>query len=496
MKRVYALASVSLASATLLTGQGRPLDWPFFGGDAQRSGWQKSDLRITKENVKDFQLVLKHKLETKSGERSLTPPVVIGNLISYKGFKELAFVQGSSGHIWALDADINRIFWQKQLASKNAGCPGGAMGTPTLTPPTNFAAARPRPTPPGTQSPGIPASPAATPVTASRPSVLGSTSFGSPRPAFAVSKDGRLHVLNTSTGDDLLEPIAFLPQNSRASSLTIADGVLYTTTTDCSGKAGAVWAIDLNGEEKKVSSYTLKGTVPAGLGGIAIGTSGTIYIAGSDGSITALAPKVLTESGKFAGTGKLGSQATPVVFTYKDRDMIVAPTADGRLTLLDPKQMATAAYQTPALGKIWGGISSWLDTDGTRWIAAPVWGPVSTETKFGIANGPAANGSIVAFKVEEPNGLPVLTSAWISRNLESPEPPVITSGVVFALAAGRKGGHATLYAFDAATGNEMYSSKDAVTQPANLDGVTIANGRVFFTTVDGTLYGFGIHLEI
>ena len=487
---------VAAGVATLSYGQGRPLDWPFFGGDAQRSGWQKSDLRITRDNVKDFQLVLKHKLETKTGDRSLTPPVVIGNLISYKGFKELAFVAGSSGRIWAIDADIDRVFWQKQLASKGAGCAGGAMATPTLTPPTNFAALRPRPTPPGTQSPGAPPSPAATPLAVAKPSVLGSTGFGSPRPAFAISKDGRLHVLNTSTGDDLVEPIPFVPANSRASSLTIADGVLYTTTTDCAGKTGAVWAIDLNTDAREVTHAALKNSAPVGLGGIAVGTTGTVYVSGSDGSVTAFAPKALTEIGRVAATGKGTGSATPVVFSYKDRDMIVAATSDGRLALLDAKQLSTPAYQTPALGMVWGGISSWLDADGTRWIAAPVWGAVNSATKFGIANGQAASGSLVAFKVEEPNGLPVLTPAWISRNMESPEPPVITSGIVFTVAAGKRGGHAILYAFDAATGNEMYSTKDQVLEPANLNGLAIANGRVFFTTTDGTLWGFGIHLEI
>ncbi|MDQ6676692.1 MAG: hypothetical protein M3Z09_05290, partial [Acidobacteriota bacterium] len=225
MRNISAVAVLSLVCGVGGYGQGRPLDWPFFGGDAQRSGWEKSDLRITRDNVKDFELVLKRKLENKTGQDSLTPPVVIGNLISYRGFKELAFVQGSSGRIWSIDADMNRVFWEKQLASDSAGCEGGAMAIPTLTPPTNFAAQRPRTPPAGSASPGIPASPAAQPVTAAKPSVLGSTGFGAPRPAFAVSKDGKLHVLNTSTGEDLVAPIKFLPANSRASSLIIAEGV-------------------------------------------------------------------------------------------------------------------------------------------------------------------------------------------------------------------------------------------------------------------------------
>ena len=120
---------------------------------------------------------------------------------------------------------------------------------------------------------------------------------------------------------------------------------------------------------------------------------------------------------------------------------------------------------------------------------------------------PTPNGAIVAFKVEERAGKPMLTPGWVSRNMRSPLPPVITSGAVFALSGGaytrQAGGlranplsRATLYAFDAATGKELYSSGTQVTAPATLTGVTIANGRVFFTTVDATLWAFGIYLEI
>ena len=498
MRQSHALIALTLASAGIAQPQGRPLDWPFFGGDAQRSSWQRSDLRITKENVKDFELVLKRKLESKGGPRSLTPPVVIGNLISYKGFKELAFVAGASGQIWSVDVDTDRLFWQRQLPTKGSGC-AGWTAIPTLTPPTNFAAPRPRPTPAGSASPGAPPSPAATPATAGRPSILGGSGFGAARPAFAVSKDGRLHVLNTSTGEDVSEPIAFLPAKVRPGSLTIADGVLYTAETDCNGKGGGIWSVDLNSDDKKVSSYALKGTAPAGIAGMAIGTTGTIYVSGMNGSVVALAAKSLAEIGSTPGAGQDASRATPVVFSYKEHDMVVAPGPEGRLLLLDPQQMATPVYRSAPVGTVVGGISSWLDADGTRWIAAPIWGPVNSTTKFGIANGSIQNGAIAAFKVEEPNGTPVLTPAWVSRNLISPVPPVITSGIVFALSAGdsaKSGQNAVLYAFDGATGNEMYSTKDQVKEAANLNGMTIANGRVFFTTASGMLYGFGIHLEI
>jgi outer membrane protein assembly factor BamB len=479
MRRVSALAIISM---TLANGQIRPIDWPFYGGDAQRTGWEKGDSRITKENVKDFQLVLKRKLDSKSkGPFSLTPPVIIGRLISYRGFKELAFVAGASDDLWAIDADMDRMFWQKHLLSSaekpkpvksSPICSGAA--TPSLIPPLNFAAGR--------AARGAARPPAAAP---GRGGILGAGGLGPARSIFAVSSDGKLHVLNISTGDDLSPALSFLPANAKASSLTVSDGAIYTTTSGgCGGAPDAVWAIDLSGADPTVATLALDGGGGSGLGGLALGGDGTVYVQ-TGNKLLALTPKDLKLKQSFTSSSKA---ATPVVFPYKGRDLIVSAGNGGRLYLLD-SQSLTSLYQTEPLstGEIWGGLSSWQDEAGTRWVFAPVWG----------------RGVIMAFKVEESNGKPVLTQAWTSRNMSSPEPPVITNGVVFALSAGEytrderpKGStHATLYALDAATGKEMYSTGDQVAAPGNLTGVTVANGRVYFTTNDNTLYAFGIFLE-
>ena len=122
------------------------------------------------------------------------------------------------------------------------------------------------------------------------------------------------------------------------------------------------------------------------------------------------------------------------------------------------------------------------------------------------------SGSIVAFKVEAENGAPKLTPAWTSRNLESPDPPVVAQGVVFVLENGKykrklqgKSGaveespaakaHAILYALDGLTGQELWSSGDKVKSAGSLTGLSIANSRVYFTTVDNTLQVFGKYLE-
>jgi outer membrane protein assembly factor BamB len=155
---------------------------------------------------------------------------------------------------------------------------------------------------------------------------------------------------------------------------------------------------------------------------------------------------------------------------------------------------------------LWGGLSSWEDTDGTRYILAPVWGPVSAEMQTAVPDAHVPNGSIVVFKMQDKDGIATLAPAWVSPDLESPTLPVIAKGVVFALANGRfsnshkglsprKGSHATLFALDGATGKQIYSTGEQVTAAGNLAGMTIANGRIYFATVDGTLQVFGKYLE-
>lgn len=480
-----------LVGAVGLFAQGRPVDWSFFGGDAQRTGWEKADSRITRENVKDFRLVLKQKLENgPGGPRSLTPPVVIGNLISYRGFKELGFVAGSSGELWSIDLDMDRIFWKKHLSSPSSVCASVAPGTMALTPPTNFAA-RPRPAAAGpARSPGAPPTPAGAPPAAAPPAatrgVLGSTAFGSPRPAFAVSNDGKLHILNTSTGDDLVAAVPFLPANAKASSLVISDGVIYTTTDgNCPGTPAGVWAIDLTTIDPKdgatitpqVHRFAPDGETLPPVGGAVFGSDGTVYVQTSR-TLHALHAKDLAETRHVTVAGEISANpATPVIFSHEGKDMIATSGADGNLYLFDAQALDTPVAQVH-LGDVRGGMSTFQDAAGVRWIVAPVWA--------------SGKGFITALRVEQQNGKLALSKGWVSREMNAPATPVITSGVVFALSTG---GHAVLYALDAETGKELYSTGNQMTAPGQLTGLTVANGRVFFTTTDNTLYGFGIYLE-
>jgi outer membrane protein assembly factor BamB len=93
------------------------------------------------------------------------------------------------------------------------------------------------------------------------------------------------------------------------------------------------------------------------------------------------------------------------------------------------------------------------------------------------------SGAIAAFKVEDKAGKYTLTPAWISRDMNRAEPPVIANGVIFSYGNGEdtdqarfdiglaynraeyriKGStKAVLYALDAQTGKELWNSGDQI----------------------------------
>ena len=468
MKTILAVTLAALACAAAVDAQiGRTFDWYTAAGDNQRTGWEKSDTKFTKEGVKDFSLVTKMKLEHQGkGSNYLMPPVVFGTLVGYRGFKELGFVANATGDIWAIDVDLDTVYWHRHIdlpKMKGKGtptCPVGMMSEPTMEPGVTFGRKR------GARSRNIFA----------------------PRALYVLSSDGKLYRLDTSTGKDMNPPVPVMPAGANAGNLNAAEGAVYATTSNgCGGAPNAVWQINLAADPPKVASFP--SPAPEGFvgeNGVLIGSDDEIY-AQTTNTLSVLSPTDLKPQQTFSGA--LG-KTSPVAFSYKDRDLLVTAGNNGSLYLLDSKALNLALSQTAPIATNGAegivGLATWETAEGTRWVLAAVNAP---------------KGAIVAFQLTDEDGKPALKQIWTSHDISMPETPVIANGVVFALSAGEEGrkgklsGHAILYGLDAETGKEVYSTGDQVTAPANLSGLTMANGRVFFTTTDSTLYGFGYHLE-
>ena len=106
------------------------------------------DPYISLENLPKFQFLWKLKVDNESRHgNSLTTPVALGNLMTFRGFKSLIFVGGSSNNVYAIDYDFGTLFWRTHHnytagAREYAGsptCPGGM--TLPLTRATSFDAA-------------------------------------------------------------------------------------------------------------------------------------------------------------------------------------------------------------------------------------------------------------------------------------------------------------------------------------------------------------------
>ena len=539
-------------------------DWITHSGNFQRTGWQKDETKITKDNVKNLQLLWKAKLDTKQRSvYSLYGPLILERAITDRGFKELAFVAGANNDLFAVDADLGTLFWKKHFdwhadvpESEQASflCPGGLTAWPVLQP----APARGRgpggpPTPPAGARGGAPAAPAPTPPGAA-PGARGAAApqrGGNPfsiRTIYVLSGDGDLHLVNVNTGDDLGPALKFLPPNGKPYSLAFVNNVIYTITGQgCGGNPNSVYSLDLEDPAKTVRYWRSGSGGLWGTAGPTIGTDGTVYAETGDGvydpatnryanAVVALTPKELKLKDWYVPTNAewlykrdLDMNVTPVAFPYKGRDLVVGSGKEGRLFLLDSQSLGGADHRTPlfrsdlisnedvdfAGAGTWGSLASWEDAQNTRWVLAPVWGPKHPNAKFPITNGETNVGTIAAFKVEDRGGKPVLANAWTSRNMMTPAAPAIANGLVFALATGewvrqandREGGlyqaearaqkssPAVLYALDAATGKELWSSGSQVTSFTHNGALSIANGRVYFTTYDNTLYCFGFPME-
>ena len=222
----------------------------------------------------------------------------------------------------------------------------------------------------------------------------------------------------------------------------------------------------------------------------------------------------------------LDMQVTPAIFNYKGKEYMVDASKECRLYFMDTESIGgddhrTPVYRTPLIcnemvdfaeAGIWGSLASWEDSKGTRWLLTPFWGPKHSQFKAPVEHGVVKKGAVAAFKVEPKKGKVQLSPAWISRDMDQAEPPVIANGVVFAYGSGEntaqafpdvgldfrmerripKSTHAVLYALDAQTGKELWSSGKQITTWNHWGGLAMANGRVYINTYDGVLYCFGI----
>jgi outer membrane protein assembly factor BamB len=295
-----------------------------------------------------------------------------------------------------------------------------------------------------------------------------------------------------SNGEEPKPAVKFLPPNANAHGLVVFDNHAYVATSNgCGGVADGLWMMNL--DTQKVDHWKASSSKVAGP---AIGPDGTLYVS-SGSELVALEPKTLRVKGKFSA-GKVHFASMPVVFAWRDQDIVAAATNDGRLHILDAAKLdkplaSSRPFSSP--DQEIKALATWVDPAGERWILAPAGGAISL-AGFRSTNGPVTDGAIVAWKVVDKAGTAGLEPGWVSPNMTAPKTPLIINGVVFALAAGKPNGpHATLYALDATTGKDVWSSGEAIHSFVSSGGLSAGSTRVYLSTHDGVQYAFGFPIE-
>lgn len=558
---VVCLAGVSWA---VYAQGGRSREWLTWGGDIERTGWNRGETVLSKQSVGRLALRWKTQIdkevsiEIESGNSMLTAPLVAQGVRTPQGQKTVVYTLSASNTLAALDAATGAPIWRRTFDNT----------VEPRTPPnwlcTNMSTA--------------------TPVIDKPRGIL-----------YMLAADGRLHGVDLSTGaGKLIPPPEFVTPYSRNWSLNLVDGVLYTTVGRGCGNgpvpgapapppgtlrgggaparqgepappppvAAHMIAMDLNDPARPITRFFTSTARPNGAwsrAGMAWAQN-SLLVQTADGvwnpsqglwgqTLLRLAPKTLQLLDYFtpqnldvlnANDLDYGSGGT-LGFTFRNRDLVVSAGKDGVVYLLDAKSLGGADHRTPLFSikagndelsyasmGVWGAPATFVNARNERWVYFPMWGPPSKEVTFDRTHGDAHDGSIMAFLVVMEGEKAVLVPKWMSRNLAVPDSPVIANGVLYAISTGentlqrhtdpryhaiyQKPGapplpktgaltgeergqnttHTILYALDAETGQELYSSKDTIDDWTHLSSITVADGSVYVTTRKTNVYAFGL----
>jgi len=211
------------------------------------------------------------------------------------------------------------------------------------------------------------------------------------------------------------------------------------------------------------------------------------------------------------------------------------------------QEHSTPLYQSARLGNdevllggrgVWGAMTTYQNSQGERFLYVPMWGPPSKDgPQYKYRHDDAPHGSVMGFRISAEGDKPSMIPEWISRDMQVPDPPVVANGVVYAIqtgeqtiqnptrgdvtglppapapAGGRGPTNATaaaaaalqsakfratpvsnlvLYAFDAETGKQLYSSEKLITNWVHFSEPVVAMGKVFVVSWDAHVYAFGL----
>ena len=514
-------------------------DWTTWGYDQERTGWNRGEASLTIHNVSGLRLLWSTQLSTPPKSMvlsTLTAPLVAEGVSTGQGAKNLAFLLGADDTVFALDADTGKVFWQKTFANPAAPiwpatwlCSNTVNDTPVIDKQNNVIF-----------------------LITSDGKLRGlNLSDGADRmPAVdMVEPFARAWSLN------LIDNVVYTASGRGCGQLPAVPGAKPSvvpgtvSAMDVSDLAHPRLTRFYTSGTKYSGPWGRGGVTKGPNGTVITQTADGFYdpASGDFGeSVLKLAPKATRLLDSFTPSNwqylnaqdlDLGS-ASPDVFPFQDRTLIALAGKEGFLYVLDAADLggrpghSTPLYKSPQLGNdaaegknpgqgAWGSITSYETPDHKRFLFLPMWGPPSKNVpQFKSNGGDAPHGSIMAFQLVAEGEKVSLAPQWISRDMIVPDPPVVANGVLYAIQTGEQTiqspayVHGTqdqinhnplsaeyrstpvnnliLFAFDAETGEQLYSSDKIITDWVHFSEPVVALGKVFVVTHDAHVYAFGL----
>ncbi|HEX4028549.1 MAG TPA: PQQ-binding-like beta-propeller repeat protein [Rhizomicrobium sp.] len=509
-------------------------DWLSYNYDRERTGWNRGETELSPKTVGKMKPLWNTQLTTASRAlvlSTLTAPVVAAGVSTPDGAKDLVFSIGIDDVLSAVDASTGKIVWQKSFPN---------MLKP-LRPPSISCSNTEQATPAIDKGRGV---------------IYFTTSDGKLRGAHladgseALTPTDMVQPFSRNWSLNVVDNVVYTTA-ARGCGGSAAQPTEYGTVAavDVSDPARPALSRFYTGKGRPAG--------PWGATGVAWGPQGAYVTTAdgpnNPGSgiygdmVLAVRPHAWGLNDSFTPTHwryvnardlDFGSGG-PLLFSLGKRNIVATASKESVIYLLDADNLGgvdhmTALYQSPRMGNdiqdfqaegVWGSLATSLDDKGQRWLYTPMWGaPAKNGPKFPMTYGDVANGSIMAFTVTEADGKPSLQPQWMSRDLNMASPPVVANGIVYALQTAESTvqvpksvfnadgsrkpfdpndnannrimvPHATmtLFAFDAVTGKELWSSKKVMdTNTVHFTQPVVALGKLFVVDHAGHLWAFGL----
>ena len=521
-------------------------EWLTWGYDQERTSWNRAETTLSPKNVSRLKQLWSTQLSVPTDKyvlSTMTAPVLVAGVATPSGPKDMLFILGANNVIFALDANSGQVMWQKSfpnpataLKPRDWLCPNTPNDTPTID-----------------KARGVVFFITGDGVLRGLNLVDGAERL---TPVPMVAPFARAWSLNLIDNVLYSTSGRACGEVSDKNSLEYAAAIsgLRRTGSGPLLDASALNAADVGDlANPQVVHFFVSGARPAapwGRGGAARAPGGVV-LETSDGrydpaagdfseSILKIAPKAARLMDSFTPANwmdnlmhDMSGSATPVVFNFAGKTLVAASQKESVLRILDASNLGgpnhmTPLWQSPKLGNdektgtdpsrgVWGAIATY-ETDGKRYLYLPLYGHPSKDSPvFPITNGDTPDGRIMAFQVTEDAGKVSAAPVWTSTNMIMPDPPVVANGVVYALSTGGQAmqnmahpgekrmtydvsavlrstpvSNMVLYAYDAQTGKQLWSSGKTLTDWVHFSEPVVALGKLFVVTHDAHVVAFGL----